>query len=162
MLDNGPHLSPWDVLSLGMFCPWDVLSNGTFCPMVCFVPGTFCPMGRFVPWYVLSLGRLVLGRFVCASFLAVVDIVYLKVHAFPCLSNPKIVLFFISSLNILRKKLLNKLLYFIFKLLTFLNTLRPKSINPIYRRTIHVMVDLLPRKHCVILINVKLQQMVFV
>ena len=43
MLENGPHLSPWDVLSLG----------------------TFCPLGRFVLWDVLSLGRFVLGRFVC-------------------------------------------------------------------------------------------------
>ena len=56
IFDNGPHLSPWDVLSLETFCllgrfvPWDVLSLGTFCP-----------------WDVLSLGRFVLGRFVCAS-----------------------------------------------------------------------------------------------
>ena len=77
MLDNGPHLSPWDVLSLGRFvsgtfCLWDVLSLGTFCPLGCFVLGTFCPLGRFVPgtfspWDVLSLGRFVLGRFECAS-----------------------------------------------------------------------------------------------
>ena len=32
MLDNGPHLSPWDVLSpLDVFLPSDVLSLGTFC-----------------------------------------------------------------------------------------------------------------------------------
>ena len=67
MLDNGPHLSPWDVLSLGMFCPlgrfftWDVLFPGTFCLLGRFVPwdilshGTFCTLGRFVPWDVLSL-----------------------------------------------------------------------------------------------------------
>ena len=46
MLDNGPHLSLWDVLSLG----------------------TFCPLGRFVPWDVLSLGPYVLGRFVLGRF----------------------------------------------------------------------------------------------
>ena len=88
MLDNGPHLSTWDVLTLGTFCPlgrfvpWDVLSLGTFCPLGRFVPGTFCPWdvlslgrfapGTFCPWDVLSLGRFVLGcfvlgRFVCAS-----------------------------------------------------------------------------------------------
>ena len=67
MLYNGPHLSSWDVLSLGTFFPlgrfvlWDVLSLGTFCP-----------------WDVLSLGpyvlgRFVLGRFVCASFFYVIQ-----------------------------------------------------------------------------------------
>ena len=62
MLDNGPHLSPWDVLSLGTFCPWDVLSLGRF------VPWDVLSLGRFVPWNVLSLGRLVLGRFVLGRF----------------------------------------------------------------------------------------------
>ena len=45
MLDNGPHLAPWDVLSLGVFCPWDVLSLGTLCP-----------------WDVLSLDVLYMHR----------------------------------------------------------------------------------------------------
>ena len=40
MIDNGPHFSPWDVLSLGRF-----------------VPETFCPLGRFV------LGKFCLGTF---------------------------------------------------------------------------------------------------
>ena len=35
MLDNGPHLSPWDVLSLGTFC-LGMFCLGTFCL------GTFC------------------------------------------------------------------------------------------------------------------------
>ena len=36
MLENGPHLSPWDVLSLGTFCPLGRFVPGTF-----FL-GTFC------------------------------------------------------------------------------------------------------------------------
>ena len=65
MLDNGPYLSAWNVLSLGTFCLWtfclwDVLSLGR-----CFVPGTFCPLWRFVPFDVLSLLTLSpLWRFV--------------------------------------------------------------------------------------------------
>ena len=56
MLDYGPHLSPWDVLSLGRFVPWKVLSLGTFCPWDVLTLRTFCPLVRFVPWDVLSLG----------------------------------------------------------------------------------------------------------
>ena len=53
MLDNGPHSSPWDVLSLGhyvpgTFCPWDVLSLGRFVAWDVLSLGTFCPLGRFV------------------------------------------------------------------------------------------------------------------
>ena len=73
MLDNGPHLSPWDVLSLGRFvsgtfCPCDALSIGTFCPWGCFVLGTFSPLdvlsvghfvpGTFCPWDVLYVHQL--------------------------------------------------------------------------------------------------------
>ena len=43
MFDNGPHLSPRVILSLGTFCPLGRFVSGTF------VPGTFCPLGRFVP-----------------------------------------------------------------------------------------------------------------
>ena len=96
MLYNGPHLSPWDFLSLGTFCPlgrfvpWDVLPLGTFCPLGCFVSlghfvpgtlcpwdvmslGTFCPLGHFVPgtfcpWDVSSLGRFVPGTFCLGMF----------------------------------------------------------------------------------------------
>ena len=55
MLDNGPLLTSWNVLSLG-----------TLCPLGRFV------RGMFVPWFVLSVGcfvleRFVLGHFVCAS-----------------------------------------------------------------------------------------------
>ena len=62
MLDNGPYLSPWDVLSLGtffllgLFVLLDVLSLGRF------NPGTFCP------WDVLSLGRFVPGTFCLGTF----------------------------------------------------------------------------------------------
>ena len=46
MLDNGPHLSSWDVLSLGclfpgMFCPQGRFLRGTFC-LGTFCLGTFC------------------------------------------------------------------------------------------------------------------------
>ena len=79
MLDNGPHLFPWDVLSLGTFCPfgrfvpWDVLSLGCFVPwyaftMGCFVPWDVLSLGRLVPWDALSLGRFVLGHFVLEQF----------------------------------------------------------------------------------------------
>ena len=68
MLDNGPHQSPQDVLSLGTFCLWDVLSVGRF------VLGMFCLLGRSVPWDVLSLGLFVpwdvwsLGTFCLGTF----------------------------------------------------------------------------------------------
>ena len=73
MLYNGPHLSPWDVLShgtlcplrrfvLGSFRPWNVLSLGTLCPLRRFVLGSFRPWNN-VPWDVLSLGMLVPGTF---------------------------------------------------------------------------------------------------
>ena len=62
MLDNGPHLFPWDVLSLRTFCPLGRFVPGMFCPLWRFVPGTFCP------WNVLSLGRFVLGHFVLGRF----------------------------------------------------------------------------------------------
>ena len=60
ILDNGPHSSPWDVLSLGTFFTWEVLYLGRFFPRM------FCPLGRFVLGRFV-LGRFVLGRFVCAS-----------------------------------------------------------------------------------------------
>ena len=79
MLYNGPHLSPWDVLSHGTLCPlrrfvlgsfrpwnnvpWDVFSLGML------VPGTFCPWNN-VPWDVLSLGMLVPGTFCLGTFCA--------------------------------------------------------------------------------------------
>ena len=60
MLYNGPHLSPWDVLS-----------HGTLCPLRRFVLGSFRPWNN-VPWDVLSLGMLVPGTFClgtcCATF----------------------------------------------------------------------------------------------
>ena len=46
MLDNGPHSSPWDVLSLGTFFTWEVLYLGRF------FPGTFFPQD-VLSWDVL-------------------------------------------------------------------------------------------------------------
>ena len=53
MLDNGPHLSPWDVLSLGTFVPWYVLSLERFVPWDVLSLGTFCP------WDVLYVHPLI-------------------------------------------------------------------------------------------------------
>ena len=75
---NGPHLSPWDVLSPGTFCPLGLFFPGTFFPwdvfsLGRFFPGTLSPwdvmsFGTFCPWDVFSLGRFVLGRFVLGRF----------------------------------------------------------------------------------------------
>ena len=48
MLDNGPHLSLWDVLSLGSFCPLGHFVSGTFCLWDVLSLGTFLSVGRFV------------------------------------------------------------------------------------------------------------------
>ena len=66
MLENGPNLSPWDVLSLGTLCPLGPFVSGTFCLWDVLSLGTFCPWD-VLSWKVWSLGRFVLGRFVCAS-----------------------------------------------------------------------------------------------
>ena len=46
MLDNGPYLSPWDVLSLVTFCPWDVLSCDVMSWDVLYVHRKFSHMQR--------------------------------------------------------------------------------------------------------------------
>ena len=68
MLDDGPHLSPWDVLCLRTFCAMGRFVSGPFCPLGRFVRrevlslGTFCPQGRFV-FGTFCLGTICLGTF---------------------------------------------------------------------------------------------------
>ena len=67
MLENGPNLSPWDVLSLGTLCPLGPFVSGTFCLWDVLSLGTCCPWD-VLSWKVWSLGCLSLGRFVPGTF----------------------------------------------------------------------------------------------